>query len=109
LVAVSIFMPLQAAPGDDRNSVSQNVSQEIVLQAAGPEGGRLEGDCIVKNATGEQIVTIAGALPLEKRFAGAALSCRLSSAGIADIEVRTGGNLSRTRTSGGTVRFSIGS
>ncbi len=108
-MAISLFIPPHTwARGEAADAMRQNVTQEIVLRAIGLDSVRLDGECVVKTASAERTVTIAGELPLEERFAGVRLNCRLTATGSADIEVRMGGNVSRTRTSGGTVRLSVG-
>lgn len=109
-MAASTLIPPQTwAQGKIVDVAAQNVTQEIVIRATGAEGARLDGECLVKTTTGERSLTVASPLPFEQRVDGAGLSCRLAATGSADIEVRAGGNVSRTRTSGGTVRLSIGS
>lgn len=109
LVAVSTLTPPRAwAQSKARDMVTETVTQEILLQATGPEGGRLEGECVVKTAAGERRLAISRTLPFEERFTGVGLRCRLTATGAAVIEVRAAGNVSRTRTSGGTVSLSIG-
>lgn len=108
-MAVLMFIPPHPwARGEAADAARRNVTQEIVLRAIGLDGVRLDGECVVKTATAERTVTIAGELPLEERFEAVRLNCRLTATGSADIEVRTRGNISRTRTSGGTVRLSVG-
>jgi hypothetical protein len=82
---------------------------DIVLRISGDAGSSFTADCTLKSADGESSFTLAEPLPFERQFAGSGLRCRVTASGAIEVEVLTGGNRSRTRSSGGAVTVSVGS
>lgn len=86
---------------------------EIRLTIDGEAATRFEGECVLTTAEGERRIGLDGSVPLETRFEGSAIACRIqqsSEQGYLRVELRGGGNVSRSLTqgAGSTIRLRLG-
>lgn len=101
-IAAVAFLAASAAAAD---------GDGISLAVTSPEEATpFTAECTIAGAEGERRQTWESTTPLEVTFEGArGLRCRLESSGTLDVEARgPGGNVSRTRTTGGTVTLNLG-
>jgi hypothetical protein len=84
----------------------------IKLAVTSPEGGATPfvATCTISGPDGERSETYERSTPIDLAFEGAdGLRCRVESAGAIEVTAEgPGGNVSRSRTSGGTVILSLG-
>jgi hypothetical protein len=83
----------------------------ITLAVTSPEGPTpFRATCTISGPDGEHSEAYERTTPMDVAFEGAqGLRCRLESAGAIEVIARgPGGNVSRTRTSGGTITLSLG-
>jgi hypothetical protein len=84
----------------------------ITLAVTSPEGGAtpFRATCTISGPDGERSEAYERTTPMDLTFEGAkGLRCRLESAGAIEVTARgPGGNVSHTRTSGGTITLSLG-
>lgn len=83
----------------------------ITLAVTSPEGAMpFRATCTISGPGGERSETYERRTPMDLAFKDAdGLRCRLESAGAIEVTAEgPGGNVSRTRTSGGTVTLSLG-
>jgi hypothetical protein len=83
----------------------------ITLAVTSPDGAMpFRATCTISGPGGERSETYERSTPMDLAFEGAdGLRCRLESAGAIEVTAEgPGGNVSRTRTSGGTVTLSLG-
>jgi hypothetical protein len=83
----------------------------ITLAITSPgEATRFAATCTVTGPDGERTETYEQTTPLDLRFEAAkGLRCRIESAGALEVVATgPGGNVSRSRTSGGTVTLALG-
>jgi hypothetical protein len=86
-------------------------SEGITLAVTSPdEATPFTASCTVTGPEGERSETFDRTTPMHLVFEDAkGLRCRLESAGALEVTAKgPGGNVSRTRTSGGTVTLSLG-
>lgn len=86
-------------------------SAGIMLKITSPEDAlAFAASCTVTGPEGERTERFERTTPLELAFETAhGLSCRIESAGSLDVTARgPGGNLSRARTTGGTIALTVG-
>ena len=82
----------------------------ITLSVASPDGETaVSGTCTIVGRAGERTETYDQKAPFQVVFEGArGLRCRLASEGSIEVTATDpGGNVSRARTSGGTVSLSL--
>ena len=84
----------------------------ISLSVTSPDGATaFTAECTITGPGGERTESYDQTTPLEAAFEAAkGLRCRVDSDGTIEVVVRgAGGNVSRSRTSGGTVTIAVGS
>jgi len=80
----------------------------LTLSLTGPQGTTYEGTCRLTTEGHEEDMDMTGSVPEDRSFEGEALTCDLKVDGRLTVEARKAdGNVTRTTTSGGRVRFSI--
>jgi hypothetical protein len=76
---------------------------EVTLSASGDAGVRVRGRCVLDAPGGRREVRLGEAVPFDRRWAAAGLSCELEASGPATVEAAAGGSRSRATTSGGLL------
>ena len=79
----------------------------FTLVITGAEGARYTGRCTLTTAAGEETFELTGTVPRREALTGAGLACRIEAAGRIAVEIRHGGSVSRSVTSGGTVNIAV--
>ena len=84
------------------------MAKTFTLAITGAEGARYTGRCTLTTAAGgEETIELAGTVPRREELTGAGLSCRIEAAGRIAVEIRHGGGVSRSVTSGGTINIAV--
>lgn len=93
-------------------SIAQGAEDSgITLAVTSPEGATpFRATCTISGPKGERSETYERTTPMDLTFEGAqGLRCQLESDGAIEVTARgPGGNVSRTRTRGGTITLSLG-
>lgn len=92
-------------------AAAQAADGGITLAITSPgEATRFAATCTVTGPDGERTETYEQTTPLDLRFEAAqGLRCRIESEGALEVVAEgPGGNVSRSRTSGGTVTLALG-
>ena len=82
-------------------------AETYTLSVTGDPGASIAGACTLLTGSAEEEVELDGPVPLERRFTGDGLSCRLEAAGRVVVEIEGGGNRSRSATTGGTINVTV--
>jgi hypothetical protein len=83
------------------------LAETYTLSVTGDPGASIAGACTLLTGSAEEHVELAGPVPLERRFTGEGLSCRLEAAGRVVVEIAGPGNRSRSATTGGTINVTL--
>jgi hypothetical protein len=82
-------------------------AETYTLSVTGDPGARVAGACTLFTGSAEEHVELAGPVPLERRFNGDGLSCRLEAEGRVVVEIAGGSSHSRSATTGGTINVTL--
>jgi hypothetical protein len=82
-------------------------AETYTLSVTGDPGARVAGACTLFTGAAEEQIELAGPVPLERRFTGDGLSCRLEAEGCVVVEIAGPGSRSRSATTGGTINVTV--
>jgi hypothetical protein len=82
-------------------------AETYTLSVTGDPGASVAGACTLLTGSAERLIELAGPVPLERRFTGEGLSCRLEAEGRVLVEIEGGGSRSRSATTGGTINVTL--
>ncbi len=99
---------LVIAAGAGGGQAAMAMAEAFTLVITGAEGARYTGRCTLTTAAGEEeTFELTGTVPRREELTGAGLACRIEAAGRIAVEIRHGGGVSRSVTSGGTVNIAV--
>ena len=82
-------------------------AETYTLSVTGDPGARIAGACTLLTGAAEEQIELAGPVPLERRFEGDGLSCRLEAEGRVVVEIAGAGTRSRSATTDGTINVTL--
>lgn len=106
LPGLATAMSLLAATSAPHAAEGDGISLAITSP---DEATSFTAECTITGAEGERSESFDRTTPMDVTFEGArGLRCRIESTGPLEVTASGGGNVSRTRTSGGTVTLNLG-